>query len=758
MREPMASNGPAFPRIEAAGKLSLEPDAEGGALRLRGAVADWLGPLRCLTGGRAARPEQANRVEGRDTLGRFVGFEFELEAPRVRASVRGYSEEPLFVFRLEALEALRGLANGTFDLPTLAWPWFEPTARTVPLFAGSRAFGHLYSEFALPTLSDPSCAGFLLLEEPPRPAVVEPLLFVTPAQGSLLLAPLDAFHEQVIAVPRSGAPGSGVRCGWHGELDQVPAGFASELAVWQGAGPRSLLERWGRHLLERHHTRRLSRYADETLSHLSYWTDNGAAYWYRSAPDLDMEETLETVARELRAARVPVRAFQLDSWFYPHETTREINPSEGELVPPTGMLRWEPREDALPGGIARLRERLGDPPLVLHSRHFSRRSPYFERHAGWLDGDRAHPQGPELLEAMLEQASSWGAIQYEQDWLIEAFLGVRGLREVSGRARAWQRALDRAAHARGLTLQWCMATPADFMQTVELERIASIRTSGDYRYRIGAGALWTWFVHGNALARALGLWPFKDVFLSSRTGTGLDGDPHAEVEALLAALSAGPVGIGDRIGRTDRELVLRTCREDGVLLKPDLPLAALDRCYLANAAFEHAPLLAETYSEHPIGRFVYLVALHASRERAPLEFDVGCSEVGVARGEVVAYDWRSRRAEPLAPGARLRFRLEPRDWALRLLAPLDPSGLAVLGDVSKYASAADRRLRNVRSEAGLAMDVLGAPGEHVEIAGYAEREPRFEVEGSTETRFADGLWRIALELPERGWRALRVRP
>jgi hypothetical protein len=44
------------------------------------------------------------------------------------------------------------------------------------------------------------------------------------------------------------------------------------------------------------------------------------------------------------------------------------------------------------------------------------------------------------------------------------------------------------------------------------------------------------------MARALGLWPYKDVFHSRRASE------TREVEALCRALSAGPVGVGDRIG------------------------------------------------------------------------------------------------------------------------------------------------------------------------------------------------------------------
>ena len=53
--------------------------------------------------------------------------------------------------------------------------------------------------------------------------------------------------------------------------------------------------------------------------------------------------------------------------------------------------------------------------------------------------------------------------------------------------------------------------------------------------------------------------PFKDVFRADPEVAGENGEP----EALLSALSTGPVGLGDRVGRFDPTLALRTCRADG---------------------------------------------------------------------------------------------------------------------------------------------------------------------------------------------------
>jgi len=755
-------------KLEAGGGLALDASEER-PWTVSCGCDDWFGPLDLLAGGMSLAPRAASQSEGEDDLGPFRVLELAMEESPLplRASVRAYAERPLLVFRLEAAAPLHAIASGRFDRPSVVWPRFHPTRRRAEgLSKGALGFGHAYTEFALPSFSGPEFDGFLLL--PQRPAVVEPLFLLTPEGRSLMLAPLDGFHEQVVAVPRRGEAEIGVRCGWHGDLNQAPAGFRTDLACFAGEGARSLLDEWGAILLRRHGTRRPSRYADEGVARLSYWTDNGAAYWYRSEPGLDVATTLERTVAGLREAKVPIRAVQLDSWFYPHEKSRPLNPDWGMEVPPTGMLRWEPREDLLPAGMEELRHRMGDPPLILHSRHFSSKSPYFEATEAWIDGDQGHPKDPAFYERLMAQAAGWGAITYEQDWLIECFLGVRGLREAPGRAQAWQQGIDAAAGRHGRTLQWCMASPADFMQTVALERVTSIRTSGDYRYRIGSGALWAWFLYTNAFARALGLTPYKDVFFSSGEGEGWDGDPNCECEALISALSSGPVGIGDRLGRTDRALVMRTCREDGMLLKPDVPVAALERCYRGHPNAEPLPLVGEAHTRHPAGLWYYVVGVHVWRGEGAIPYRFALEDLGPLRpeGPMLAYDFRRARAERIEAGGAdpaWEVELEPLAWDYRVLCPILPGEITVVGDVSRYVTAGDARLREVRaSRSGVVFEALGGPGERFEITGWSARPPRAARalaptgEHPLEVRHAGGLFRIPVVLEDRGWLRIQI--
>ncbi|MEO8604136.1 MAG: hypothetical protein ABI629_16290 [bacterium] len=712
-----------MPRLNAADGLTLDID-DAGALRIGWGAPDWFGPGMLSLHASAPRFAGATASSGADDLGDFSALELTWsELPfALRTSVRAYADTPLLVLRLQAPDGLSWEGSGRFADPGVAWPHFRPRLRRADgAPPEARTYGHQWAEFALPVFGDADGAGMLFA--PHRPPVVQPLLLIAPDGRTLLIGPLDSFHEQLITVPTDAASlDDGLRCGWHGDLVAAPPGFATELAIWAAPGPRAALEAWIGCLRRRAGTRRPSRYADAGLARLSYWTDNGAAYYYRTAPGEDYLGTLVAAVDDCEARGLPIGLVQIDSWFYPHQHLRPVSEEGAPIVPPSGMLRWEPRQDLFPDGFATLSRRLGNRPLAFHSRHFAAASPYFERHAAWTDGEYAHPRQAGLVEHLMASAASWGAQTYEQDWLVESFTGVRGLREAPGRARAWQEQLDAAAAAQGMTLQWCMAAPADFLQTVTLERVTSIRTSGDYRYLFDNGLNWVWLLHVNALARALGLNAFKDVFLSDRAA-----EPYAEIEALLAVLCAGPVGIGDAIGRADAELVRRTCREDGVLVKPDVPLAALERCFLQHRHLVPRLLFGETHSTHGELRWLYVVTLHASSTRTPLRERLALADLGPLqpRRPVVMYDWRRGTCETLAPDGGWEVELPFQDWDYRVLCPLLPGERALFGDVARYATMGDRRVANVAfSATQLSFDVSGMPHTEAVFHGWSAATPR----------------------------------
>lgn len=54
-------------------------------------------------------------------------------------------------------------------------------------------------------------------------------------------------------------------------------------------------------------------------------------------------------------------------------------------------------------------------------------------------------------------------------------------------------------------------------------------------------------------------------------------EPYSLLEALVATLSTGPVGPGDKINDTDVLLTMMSCDGNGRLLKPSHPATAIDK-------------------------------------------------------------------------------------------------------------------------------------------------------------------------------------
>jgi len=194
-------------------------------------------------------------------------------------------------------------------------------------------------------------------------------------------------------------------------------------------------------------------------------------------------------------------------------------------------------------------------------------------------------------------------------------------------------------------------------------------------------------------------------------------------------------------------------------VKPDVPLTALERCYLGHAYRDPIPLLAECWSDHPLGRISYLVALHAWRRDEPLDVRVSLAELGDAapRGRVAALDGRTGAVELLEPDATLAFTLAPRDYAFRVLAPVAHDELAVFGDTVLFACAGDRRIRGLRASGrGIELEVLGAPGERVTISGWSARNVSASGGEPLRRDPSTGCFSVSVEIPDRGWTPLAI--
>lgn len=628
---------------------------------------------------------------------------------------------------------LTGIASGDFFTPSLSYPPIPVAAR----------YRHVLNFMVTPFLPP-------LLEPTPTNG---PLVLYSDEMEVIVFSPMDRFFETLVTFEAGE-----IHSGLEGDLEEVPAGFSHRFLLVEGRGMARTLEHWGDLLLADRGRTRIDRYADEGEAYLGYWTDNGAHYYYRTEPGMTTEETLLAVRADGEARGIPYRYLQLDSWWYVKEP--------GAIPLPFitgGLVSWKPLPELFPDGLAAFRDRLGLP-LITHNKWFAPETPYRERYP-FVDGDdMSLPTGRGVYDEFMADAVSWGVTTYEQDWLVTQYMGVPWLRSGVGHARSWMDHLHDAARDAGLTMQLCMASGAHLMDAVDRPAVTSIRTSLDYFLGISKESFWPMFHTVNLLAWAVGIPPFKDNFQTA--------EPYGEAETLIASLSAGMVGPSDALGAADAELLNRTCRSDGLLLKPDRPALPIDAMFLPH----ERPFTVSTFSRRTgLGTWTYLAAFHLSRnhpERRTLDaFFAGVSydfrdlgtmfvwpdevtdwslslegDLAIA-DPMVAYDWRTGTAWPAEDRLDLPEHPHLYDFAYLVLAPILSNGLALIGEPDKFVTVADKRfLRVSTTENGLEIALAGAPAERVRLLAYDARTERLLPEVEVVIG-ADGLGGAAIIRP-----------
>ena len=135
---------------------------------------------------------------------------------------------------------------------------------------------------------------------------------------------------------------------------------------------------------------------------------------------------------------------------------------------------------------------------------------------------------------------------------------------------------------------------------------------------------WDTFLYTSRLASAVGVWPWADVFMSTRTRQPAAGDAVG-----------GVVGVGDALGAVNADNVRRVMRADAVLIKPDVPLVPTDESIVAEAqAHQVAHGGLDVYRPRSV-ETLYVFAY--ARDGAPQSVAFSPARLGVA-GATYVYD------------------------------------------------------------------------------------------------------------------------
>ncbi len=237
---------------------------------------------------------------------------------------------------------------------------------------------------------------------------------------------------------------------------------------------------------------------------------------------------------------------------------------------------------------------------------------------------------------------------------------------------------------------------------------------------------------------------------------------------MLSALSAGPVGVGDRIGEADISLIHRTCRADGVLVRPSVPIAATDRAAYTAPVWSGELIVGSTHTQHQAGRWGYVLVANVGSEKATGQARIRFADLGEDRpatDSVAVFDWRAATVAVMPAAGAYDVELTAAEWDYRVLAPVLAEGIAVIGDPALYTTTGDARIADVSVDgASVVVTVLGA-GERVRVCGWSRRALHArswspaagdsDVESSFDPE--SGVWEMTVAIPAAGWTKLHLR-
>ncbi len=625
----------------------------------------------------------ATRVtSGIDNLGHFAETKAAIGDDGNQISVKSYPDLGVVVFDLTYSKGAGGNGIAFPDFTTLPKGLFKFSFRDV--------------NFSRPTFAiNQNCTPWLCFDSSDHAYIFSPA-------SNFMVSKLKGDAETEVASVLND------------KLDGVPAGFHQMSVLVAEDGINRTWEKWGDVLQMLYHKKSPGNEADLLLRKFGYWTDNGADYYYNYEPELGYAGTLLALRKRYQDEGIPLGYMQLDSWWYdksindadgkPGGTMKNSKLPKGDWNRYGGTMSYRADKDLFPRGLAAFHDQLGLP-LAVHNRWIDRTSPYHDKYK-FSDVAAIDLNWWNDTDAYL---ASSGVVLYEQDWLDHIYNYSPELKDTVGPADAFTGGMAAAAKSHGLDLQYCMATPRFFMQAIQYPNLTNIRTSDD-RFE---PSKWSDFLYVSELARAMGIWPWCDVFKSSETGN-----------MIMSVLSAGPVGTGDKMGAEDKANIMKAALPDGTIVKPDASLLPIDQTFIDQAAREDAPFVASTYTSGGDTKTVYVFAF-AKSDKA-VEASIPLSQIGVTARSYV-FDPQAGSGFYVEPSTSFKRTIPPGGYKFLEFAPVLPGDIVILGDLGKFVATGRQRLEMKTTSNGVQITVHFAPGEReVVVSGACPTAPNIK--------------------------------
>eukprot|EP00755_Sulcionema_specki_P019009 Sspe_Gene.68324::Locus_40308_Transcript_1_1_Confidence_1.000_Length_1877::g.68324::m.68324 len=389
-----------------------------------------------------------------------------------------------------------------------------------------------------------------------------PFLLYNHTLRSVMIGPYGNF---LVGIHASGANGKSLNAGVRASIGALPAGFTHDTLLYAGQGVNNTLYEWGELLLQRTGKQRVNPYDDFVLSNLGYWTDHGGYYYRNKRNYSNLEEALKAVKADAMAQNIPIQYFQWDDWWFPE--------NRGDSG---GMVNWTAITTIFPDGMTDWLKM----PLSLYMPMYYSENVYVGKYPFVFDNKtkNALPVSRKFFDDIFAQGKAIGMRMFEQDFMSTTNTLTDLTRTNLTAGDDWLNGMGDAANDAGITLQYCMMHPCHTLKSSEVKAVTNGRASKD---ATGVPNLHLVLGLSGMLHWAVGIWPSADNVWTSQVEGG-DTRPDAPgYQSVLAVMVGGPYGPSDAVGAMNKSLIMRSCRSDGVLLKPDKPLTALESSFVA---------------------------------------------------------------------------------------------------------------------------------------------------------------------------------
>ncbi len=644
----------------------------------------------------------------KDAFGAYDFIDLAWELPGTgKALVTGfrlYRDNPYLVFLQKFPDGFPQYASGDWTVPSVVFPQFlseawgvrnDLSAWTSPGMTNHR-FGKGTAHSIVGT--------------------VDVLVLADEGRNAVVLSPFDnylAATQQTSPFAIRGARAtSAINCGIEGLVTEIPAGFEHKHILVAGGGVHQTFEKWGRALLKRAGKPVPSKYADDVMKYFVYLDDYGAYYReheFKEEGYKAYEDIVLGLEKEARAHNVRIGAyFVLD--------TDQIRYREG---------LFEPEPALFPHGIEWLRQQLGKP-LQCYILWLAPGGPYRKQYPFI---DTGGPPGPwksspgnmgdvfyslDYWRYTARKIASWGAISLQHDFLSN-YEGDQVMMSHPEKMDTYFKSIAQALQEQGMTMHYCMQRTRNVLESTEDPVMVSLQGSHDHHVKIrpptreedrNDAFVWKHLLFASAFYGSVGIWPSRDNIQTV-------ADPNAFEDLLLANLMGGSMELGHRIGEANWDLLKKVYREgDGLVLKPDRPIAPLDRCYLDQSAVG--------YTESNISgkRWYYVLSLPPAGRLAQFS----PSDVGAA-GAWAVFDWDRKTVSLRHAGTPISLLQEAKHQYF-VLAPILENGMAVIGDAEKFITMADQRIAAVESSGqSVRVGVISSREHSPTVVGYSAQRP-----------------------------------